>query len=42
MTDTHKLVEDAIALAAKWQNRANQLQTSREKIHQRKWARLSV
>jgi RHH-type proline utilization regulon transcriptional repressor/proline dehydrogenase/delta 1-pyrroline-5-carboxylate dehydrogenase len=34
------IVEEAITLATKWQNRANALQNSREKARHRKLARL--
>ena len=40
MKDTDKLVEEAIRLATRWQNRANELQTSREKTRHIKFERL--
>jgi len=40
MKDTDQLVEAAIRLATEWQNRANELQTSREKARNKKLARL--
>jgi RHH-type proline utilization regulon transcriptional repressor/proline dehydrogenase/delta 1-pyrroline-5-carboxylate dehydrogenase len=40
MKDTGKLVEEAIRLATKWQNRANELQTSHEEARNKKFARL--
>ena len=40
MDDTHQITEEAIELARKWQNRANELQTRRQRAHQRKFARL--
>jgi RHH-type proline utilization regulon transcriptional repressor/proline dehydrogenase/delta 1-pyrroline-5-carboxylate dehydrogenase len=40
MKDTASIVEDAVRLATKWQNRANELQTPREKARHNKLARL--
>ncbi|MBW2431110.1 MAG: bifunctional proline dehydrogenase/L-glutamate gamma-semialdehyde dehydrogenase, partial [Deltaproteobacteria bacterium] len=40
MKDTDKLVEEAIRLATRWQNRANELQTSQEKARHIKFDRL--
>ena len=40
MQDTDKLVAEAIRLATQWQNRANELQTPREKARHKKLARL--
>ena len=40
MAETENLIEEAISLATKWQHRANQLQTAREKARNRKLARL--
>ncbi|CAB1076895.1 Proline dehydrogenase (EC / Delta-1-pyrroline-5-carboxylate dehydrogenase (EC [Olavius algarvensis Delta 1 endosymbiont] len=40
MNDTDKLVADAVQLATKWQNRANELRTPREKARHNKLAQL--
>ena len=40
MPDTDRLVDDAVQLATKWQNRANELQTPQEKARNQKFARL--
>ena len=40
MKDTDNLVAEAIRLATKWQNRANELQTPQEKARHNKLARL--
>jgi RHH-type proline utilization regulon transcriptional repressor/proline dehydrogenase/delta 1-pyrroline-5-carboxylate dehydrogenase len=40
MTDTDKLIEGAISLATKWRQRADQLQSAREKARNQKLARL--
>ncbi len=40
MNDTHQITEEAIQLAGKWQDRANELRTRREQARQRKFARL--
>jgi RHH-type proline utilization regulon transcriptional repressor/proline dehydrogenase/delta 1-pyrroline-5-carboxylate dehydrogenase len=40
MKDDAKLTEEAIRLATQWQNRANELQTPREKTRHKKFARL--
>ncbi len=40
MDDSNKIAEEAIELAGKWQNRANELRTRRETVRHRKFARL--
>ena len=40
MKDTDSFVEDAVRLATKWQNRANELQTPQEKARHNKLADL--
>jgi RHH-type proline utilization regulon transcriptional repressor/proline dehydrogenase/delta 1-pyrroline-5-carboxylate dehydrogenase len=40
MDDTHQIAEEAIELAGKWQDRANELRTRRETARQHKFARL--
>jgi RHH-type proline utilization regulon transcriptional repressor/proline dehydrogenase/delta 1-pyrroline-5-carboxylate dehydrogenase len=40
MKDTDTLAEEAIRLATRWQNRANELQTPQEKARHRKFGRL--
>ncbi len=40
MEDNTKLVEAAVRLATQWQNRANELQTPRERARHKKFARL--
>ena len=40
MDDTYQVAEEAIELARKWQNRANELQTPRDRARRRKFARL--
>ncbi len=40
MTDTDKIAREAVRLATRWQNRANTLQTPREKARHAKLARL--
>jgi len=40
MDDTHQVIEEAIELARKWQDRANELQTRQDRAQRRKFARL--
>jgi RHH-type proline utilization regulon transcriptional repressor/proline dehydrogenase/delta 1-pyrroline-5-carboxylate dehydrogenase len=40
MDDTYQITKEAIELAGKWQKRANELRTRRERVRQRKFARL--
>ena len=40
MNDTHQIADEAIELAGKWQDRANELRTRREQARQNKFARL--
>ena len=40
MDDTYQITEEAIELARKWQKRAIELQTPRDRAHRRKFARL--
>ncbi len=40
MDDTHQITDEAIELAGKWQDRANELRTHREQARQHKFARL--
>ncbi len=40
MDDIHQIADEAIKLAGKWQDRANELRTLRETARQRKFARL--
>ena len=40
MDDTNQITEEAIELARKWQNRANELQTRQDRARRRKFARL--
>ena len=40
MTDNRNLLEEAVRLATRWQNRANELQTPQEKVRHKKFARL--
>jgi RHH-type transcriptional regulator, proline utilization regulon repressor / proline dehydrogenase / delta 1-pyrroline-5-carboxylate dehydrogenase len=40
MDNTHQIAEEAIELAGKWQDRANELRTRRETARQHKFARL--
>ena len=40
MDDTHQIADEAIELAGKWQDRANELRTRREQARQHKFARL--
>jgi len=40
MDDSYQITEEAIELARKWQDRANKLQTRRERAQRRKFARL--
>ena len=40
MDDTNQITEEAIELARKWQNRANELQTRQDRAQRRKFARL--
>jgi len=36
MVDTYQVAEEAIELGRKWQNRANELQTPRDRAQRRK------
>ncbi len=40
MDDTDKIIKEALELAKKWRDRANELRTRREAVRQRKFARL--